>query len=138
MHASGDAEAVPGIDDDDGHDHLAEVLVAEKGGGLVVGGVGDVVMADQGDLFRERQDGPFFGGVKWRLTPGVEPVDALFAFAVLTGIAGVHVDAEGAAVDLRSPDIDQVFVGLFEAGVSEVLFHGNQLAVAGGFRFVEF
>lgn len=138
LHAGGDADAIPGIDGDDGHDHHGEVLVTEEAGSLVVGGVGDVVMADQGDLFGERQDGSFFGGEEWCFTPGVEGIDALFGFAVFAGVAGMHVDTKGAAVDLGRADIDQVFVGLFEASVAEVLFHGDELAVARGFGFVEF
>ena len=113
-------------------------MLFRSSGGVVIGGVGDVVVAYQGDLFRKRQDGAFFGGVKWRLAPGVEGVDALLAFSVLAGVAGVHVDAEGAAVDLGRPDIDQVFVGLFEAGMAEVVFQGNELAVTCGFCLFEF
>lgn len=138
LHAGGDAQAIPGIDCDDGHDHLGEILITEEVGGLVVGGVGNVVMADQGDLFGEREYGPFLGGEEWRFAPGVEGIDTLFGFTVFAGVAGVHVDAKGTAVDLGGADVDEVFVRLLQPGVAEVLFHGDELAVTGGFGLVEF
>ena len=138
LHAGGDAEAVPGIDDDDTHDDLAQVLFVEEGGCLVVGGVGDVVMADEGDLFGKGEDAAFFRGEEGRLLPGIKRVDALFGLAGFAGVPGMHIDAKGAAVDLGGPDLDEVFVGLGEAGGAEVLFHGDDRAVACGFGLIEF
>ena len=57
-------------------------MVAEQFGRFVVGGVGDVVMADQGNFFRKCQDRAFFRCKEGGFTPGVESIDTLFAFAV--------------------------------------------------------
>lgn len=136
LHAGGDADAVPGIDDDDAHDDLTKVLVIEEGSRLVVGGVCDVVMADEGDLFGEGEDRAFFGCEEGSLLPGVKCVDALLGLAGFAGVAGMHIDTEGAAVDLRGPDLDEVFVGLGEAGSTEILFHGDDCAITGRLGFV--
>src|SRR5262249_24334041 len=43
-----------------------------------------------------------------RLPPGGQPVDALLGLADRAGVPGVHVDAVGAAVELRGADPDQL------------------------------
>jgi hypothetical protein len=50
-------------------------------------------------------------GVQRRLTPAVQKVDALLGFPMCAGLAGVQVDAEGAAIELRRAALD----GLAEA-----------------------
>ncbi|MNN69226.1 hypothetical protein D3C81_1849950 [compost metagenome] len=56
--------------------------------------------AQLGQGFGPEQRGAFAVGEEWRLAPGRHGEQAAWGFAVLDRVGGVHVDAEGAAVDL--------------------------------------
>ena len=47
-------------------------------------------------------------GEERRLPPGAKGVDPLLGFSLGPRLPSVHVDAVGAAIDLRCPDVDQV------------------------------
>ncbi|SKT10195.1 Uncharacterised protein [Mycobacteroides abscessus subsp. abscessus] len=61
-----------------------------------------------GRFLRERQRGLLPVGVNIpRLSPGVQQVDALLGLALLAGIVGMHIEAEGAVIELRGTDLDE-------------------------------
>src|SRR3546814_7083916 len=55
------------------------------------------------------------------MLPHDHPVEARLGLAVCTGLAQVHLDAEGAAVDLRGPQHDQVVQQAVEAMAADRL-----------------
>ena len=76
--------------------------------GLVDHVVGDVALAQQGDRLGERQRGALPVGEEVDLPPGREDVEAPLVLADAAGLPGVEVEAEGAAVDLGGPQLDEV------------------------------
>jgi hypothetical protein len=134
---SGDSDAVPGVDEDDSHDDLGEVLRIEQAGGLLVGGVGDMI-ADEGHFFGEGEDSTFFRRKIAGIAPGVEGIDALLRLACCAGIAGVHVDTEGAAVDLGGADLDKLLVDGRKPGCLDIVGKTIKYFIGGGFGLIDF
>src|SRR4029079_5019406 len=56
-----------------------------------------------------------------RLAPCVQRVEALFRFAGRPRVERMHVDAEGAPVDLRRAQLQQVHELVIQSAVGEVL-----------------
>src|SRR5689334_17914982 len=78
--------------------------------------------------FGPAQSGALAIVITWGLTPGGQQVDPLLGLAFLARLRRVHIDAVGAAVDLRSTDLDELGEARVEAGVdgrrgSEPAFH---------------
>jgi hypothetical protein len=70
----------------------------------------------------QAEGGALAVGVAGRLVPGVEQEEALLALAAGQGVARVHVDAEGAAVDLRRAGLHQLDERMLEpAGLTTAL-----------------
>ncbi|MNC79198.1 hypothetical protein D3C75_1316120 [compost metagenome] len=59
-------------------------------------------------------------------------MQACLGFAGLARIIGVHVDAIGAAVDLRRAQADQLEQGGFQAGLAQGHFQANHGLVGFG------
>jgi hypothetical protein len=78
-------------------------------------------------------------GKERRLAPGVEGVDTLLGFTVEPRVLRVHVDAIGAAVDLRRSDFDQLEEPPVEALLrfSRKIEHGAANAGADVFRDID-
>ena len=79
-------------------------------GGLVPDLVGYRVgpVGQPGDGLGERQRGAFGVGEVRRLPPGRYGEEPLVGFAGLPGAAGVHVDADAAAVDLAGAQVHEL------------------------------
>ena len=137
LHTCSDGDPVPAVDQDDTHDDLGEVLRVEKAGGFLVGGVGDVI-ADEGHFFGEGEDSTFLRREIAGIAPGVEGVDPLFGLTGCAGIAGVHVDTEGTAIDLGSADLDKFLLDGGKPGGLDIVGKIIQNFVGGGFDLVDF
>src|SRR5581483_3219707 len=66
------------------------------------------------------EGGALARGVERRFAPGVEQIDALLALAALAQGLAVHVQAIGAAVDLRRAHLDQLDQLRAERGLVQV------------------
>lgn len=98
-----DLQPVPGIDGPNlqGDLHLlrrGEVRLEE---GIVL--VRRAGLGNQGERLGPGQSRPLAVAVERRFTPGIQHVKPHFHRAMLSGIGGVHMDAEGTAIDLRDP-----------------------------------
>src|SRR4029077_7552469 len=60
------------------------------------------------------------------LAPGVQLIEALFGFTGGASVFGVHVDAKGATIDLRSAKFDEMEQFGVNAAAGEVAFDGKQ------------
>src|SRR3546814_743105 len=56
-------------------------------------------------------------GIERALAPGIEQIDGFFAFTHLSCLGRVHVDAIGAAVDLRRPYLHEFDQARFETAL---------------------
>src|SRR5262245_5027426 len=105
-HASeADRDAVPGIDRGHCPGHVYQFFLGELLPRLLVEIVGHTA-PDESDGVRPGQSRTLTIVEERCFAPGVERVDSLLRFAGSAGILGMHVDAEGASVDLRGPDLD--------------------------------
>lgn len=113
-------DPVPRIDGNYGHNDLGDVLCAEQRCRFCIGLLCKAPVVDQGYLFCDGQYGLLFCGEQVCLLPCVEQGNALDGLAIFEGILSVHVQAKGAAIDLGSPDLDELFVRLANLGGSQV------------------
>ena len=74
-----------------------------------------------GDGLGEAQRGALASGEERCLPPRRQGVQALLGLADGAGVLGVHVDAVGAAVELRGADADQLAQPVVDAGGVELL-----------------
>src|SRR5262249_56955433 len=71
-------------------------------------------------------------GVAGCFAPGRQQVDALLGLALAAGFGRMHVDAVGAAVDLRGADLDEFHQARLEAGGDRERRAGPHLHDVGG------
>ena len=89
-------------------------------------------LSHKGQRFCPLQCRAFALAVEGRFSPGIEQVKTLFCLAALSGFAGMHVKAKGAAVDLRYADLHEIHQGVFQAklegalAVFEPRLHGSR------------
>src|SRR5580700_5949180 len=122
--AGADADGIPGVDGHDEADQRGDLLRAELGRHVLVRLVGDVRIGQARDRLGERQRGALARGEVRGLRPGRQPIDALFGLADRARVLGVHVDAVGAAVELRGADPDQFAELGVDLGLVEFLGRG--------------
>ena len=91
-----------------------------------------------GHFFGEGEESTFLRREIAGIAPGVEGIDPLFGLAGCAGIAGVHVDTEGAAIDLGSSDLDELLVDWGKPGGLDIVGKIIQYFVGGGFDLVDF
>jgi len=65
------------------------------------------VPRDLGQGFRPRKRGTLTLGIELGLVPSRDEVEALLGCAHRAGVLGVHVQAEGVAINLRRANLDQ-------------------------------
>src|SRR5690606_32630878 len=131
--AVGDRQAVPGVDDDDLEHQLGQLVLVEDRPGGVDDLVGHVGVADPGDRLGQRQGRPLALVEQRHLAPGRQHVEALLRLALGPQVAGVHVEAVGAPVELRGPQLDEVEErGLEVAGGAHGRVGGGERPVGGG------
>ena len=87
------------------------------------------MLREQGDVFGPVEGGGFARGVDAGLAPGGEQVELLGRDVELARVVEVVLDAEGAAVELRSADLDELADFGLDAGVLERVLDGGH---AGG------
>src|SRR5262249_41887464 len=90
--------------------------------------VADALVRQAGDGFGPFERRSFPRGEERGLPPDGHMVDAKLPLAVDLGLLHVHVDAEGAAVELRGADVDQVDQALLEAALLDELAHLEELS----------
>src|SRR2546427_1026276 len=101
-HLHADGHAVPGVDLCDRPAELDDLLIAELLLQCVEVGITAAVMPDQlGHGLGPVQRGALALAVQAGFAPGLQAVDALPGLAMLAQIARMHVQAEGAAIELR-------------------------------------
>src|SRR6266545_239910 len=98
----GDVETIPGVDRGDREHERGELRVVVVARGVVPHVVRNGVRAigETGSRLGERQSGPLGLGEVRDISPDGDRVDALIGFARMLELAGVHVDADAATVDL--------------------------------------
>lgn len=94
--------------------------------------IGDMAVGDVRNRLGSRESRPFALGVIRRLSPGVQPLQPLFALAQGAGILPGPVDAICAAVHLRRPQLDQVQQATLEAQLFQVSFQAAHRPVGLG------
>lgn len=121
--AEADPEPVEGVHQADRIGEIGKFRVGEFGSGRIIGGIGYAGLENAGDGFRPGEGCAFAGGEDVAgIVPDGDEHKLLHRQAGLQQVAGMHVDAEGAAIDQRHPQIgkiDQVFrqAALRERGV---------------------
>src|SRR5262249_6843776 len=81
-----------------------------------VGAFVGMAFREPGQRLSPAQRGPLPLGVARRFAPGRQQVDALLGLAPAAGLGRMHVDAVGAAVDLRSAKLHELDQARLEAG----------------------
>src|SRR5262249_37529864 len=109
-------EPVPAIDDVDHERELHLFLVAELGAERSVGAFMGMAFREPRQRFGPAQCGPLPLRVARRFAPGRQQVDALLGLALAASFGRMHVDAVGAAVDLRGADLHELDQARLEAG----------------------
>src|SRR5262249_18665813 len=139
LGAETDSDPIPRVDGDDRERQIHELRFGEVSAHLPVHIVRRMCLGDQRQRFGPGQRGAFPRGVEGRLAPRVELVETLLALTLGARLLRVHVDAIGAAVDLRGAHLDQKEKRAIEAARGEILFDVEQgLDRTGrGFRVVE-
>src|SRR6185437_4996623 len=114
-HGSGrDGEPVPRVDGGYCEGKIRELLLAEMRAHLFIHRVGHMSVRDQSKGFGPGQGGAFAVGVERAFAPGIQRVEPLLALTDGAQIFPVHVDAVGAAVDLRGAQLDEMEQGLLQ------------------------
>jgi hypothetical protein len=105
-----DVPSVEGVDQSDERHQGGELVLVVVLGGMGPGLVGDAAggVGEAGALLRQLQSGSLGVGEHRGLTPGRDEVEARRGLAGVSGVLGVHVGAEAAAVDLAGPDLHQL------------------------------
>ncbi len=98
--AEADGKPVPGIDGRNQHRQVDRLGFGEMGADFLIDLIRRMGLRDQRHRFRPCQCGALAVSIDRRFAPGIEQIEALLGFAALARILGVHVDAEGATVDL--------------------------------------
>src|SRR5882724_12601124 len=122
--AHGDGKAVPRIDSGDSIGQVDELVFGEFLARLLVEFVGRVVLENEGQGFSPGQGGAFARSEEWRFAPGIERVKTHLRIAGGASVFRMHIDAIGAAVDLRGAQFDQMKQLFFEAAGLQVFFKG--------------
>src|SRR5262249_27388419 len=108
-------EPIPAIDDVDHERELHLFLVAELGLERTVGAFVGMAFREPRQRLGPAQRGPLPLRVTRRFAPGWQQVDALLGLALAAGFGRMHVDAVGAAVDLRGADLHEFHQARLEA-----------------------
>ena len=107
--AEGDAEAVEGVHQADRIGEIGKLLVVELGRGRLIVGIGNAGFGDARHGFGPGKGGAFAAAEQIaRIAPDRHQHELVDREAGLQQVARMHVDAKGAAVDLRDPQIDEI------------------------------
>lgn len=130
--AVGDADAVPGVDEGEGGGEVGDFLFGEEGGEVGPDVVGDAVVGDAGDGFGVGEGGAFARGEEGGFAPDDEELEAFLGDGEFAGVGDVHLEAEGAAVDLGGADFDELEELVFEAAGGDDFAEGEEGGVGLG------
>ena len=120
-----DVEPVGAVDGDDRQRQVGKLFFGKLRARLLVDIIRRMAFGDQRQRLGPGQGGALALAVERRFLPGVEQIKPLLAFAGGAQLLGVHVDAVGAAVDLRGAQLDEFKQRMFEAAAVD---KGMQLA----------
>lgn len=123
--AGGDGQTIPHIDGGSENGKVHDFFFAEMRFHFFIDVIGDVSFGNQGHSFDPGEGGAFSFGVKGRLAPGIQGIQALLGLAEGAGIFRMHVNAIGAAVDLRGAQLQQVELFVIEATGGEIFFEAE-------------
>jgi len=101
-------QTIPRVDGRHAEDERGELLVAELLAQLGIERVAKTGRLHLRQRFRQSQRGTFLKREQGRFAPDRHVMQAQLALSVQLGLLDVHVEAEGAAIELRRPDVDQV------------------------------
>src|SRR5665213_943884 len=120
---SGDREPVPHVDRGDSHEQVNDLLRGEATGQFRPHGIWHAAVRDKGRSLGERQRSSLaLGEQRGCFPPGTEDIEPTLVLPTDTGIACVHVQAVGTAVELGGPDFDQLIELAIEAAGAHVAF----------------
>ena len=117
LRAESDVQPVPAVDRHDGQRQVHQFLFAELRPRLLVHFIGDVPLCDERHGLGPRKRRSLALRVEGRLAPSVEQVEPLLGLARGPQVLRVHVEAVGAAVDLRHAEIQEVEQRLLQPGL---------------------
>src|SRR4029077_15292459 len=104
-----DIEPVPPVDSNDAQRKLRELLFAKFFASLVVNLIRNFLVCETGDCFSPGKRRALASAIQIRdLTPGREHINALLRLAARPQILRMHIEAEGASVNLRHTLVDEV------------------------------
>jgi hypothetical protein len=96
-----------------------QILVAKFVSGGPVELIGHVPVGNERERLGPCQRGSLARGVLWRLAPSIQQVNAALVFTQSPQSLCVHVNAMGAAVDLRRPEFYEFQQALFQAALMD-------------------
>src|SRR5262245_47313616 len=105
---------------------LPRVFFVERLPGLLEDRVGDRPFGRLGHRLGPGERAALAVGVEGGLAPGVEQVEPLLGLAGRAGVLGMHIDAVGAAVDLRGPQLHQMQEPVLQPAAAEVDLQAEQ------------
>src|SRR5262249_53158760 len=104
----GDGAAVPGIDEHDREGEIGNLLLGKLAANPVKKFVGNATFGQLRDSFGPGTGGAFARIEEVRVPPVGDVIEPQLALAVDLGFLDMHVEAEGAAIDLRCPDVHEI------------------------------
>jgi len=129
--AEADRQPVPGIDHGDTNGKGEQLILAELGARLFIDIVRRMGLGDAGQGFRPGQRRAFARGVKLGFMPSIQQQQPVFRLAQFERLMPVHVQAIGAAVDLRHPQVHEIDEPRRQPRLSNMLVHGAEHLHAG-------
>src|SRR5574340_1280131 len=138
LGAEGVGKPVPAVDRDGAERQVHDFLLSEVFACFGVKLVGHS-LADARQCLGPGERGTLAVSKERRFAPGVERVQALLGFAARARVFAMHVEAVGAAVDLRGAHLDEFHERMLKAAVFDVLLqlaHGLEGA-CGSFHVIK-
>jgi hypothetical protein len=132
LQGEADAEAVPGIDRGDSQGQVGDFPLVEVRAQCIELGLRSTALRQQGQAFGPGQGGTLAGAEKAGFAPDAQAMQALLALAAVAGILAVHVDAEGAAIQLRGAQADQLQQRQLDIAAGQRLLQAEHGLVGGG------
>lgn len=99
----GYVDAVEAVDGQNRKGKVDQFLLGKLAVGQLINIIGHIFIRKFGNSLCPGKRGTFPLRVKWRFAPCIEHINALFCFAAGAQVLRMHIQAKGAAVDLRYP-----------------------------------
>lgn len=128
----GGAQPVPGIDGGDRRAEEDQLVLVEVPAHRLVGLVGHAAVGEPRQRLSPGKGGAFLLREDAGLAPGRDQVELFLRQAEPPRDVEMDLQAEGAVVDLRDPELHQFDDRLVETGLVGGLAHGQQGGLGGG------